>query len=282
MEQVKVRDLSVCCEVVGDGYPIVLIMGLTANMNWWDPELVDALSKKYRVLMFDNRGAGRTVTPKEGEFTCELFADDTAALMEAKGIKRANILSMSMGGMIAQELALKYPEKVNRLVLGCTFCGGEHTVQASHEVVQILMDRSGGLDGLFDRALMLMFPKNFLDANPDFVKRFKERYMRAPISGANAMRQFMACVRISTYDRLPEIKAPTLIAAGTDDILIPPQNSRLLAQRIPGAKLITYKGAGHGFMTQARDAFLKDLLGFLAQKRARAADHPLSKVVPIS
>ena len=87
MKQITVRDLKICCESVGYGYPIVLIMGLTANMDWWDPELVDALSQKYRVLMFDNRGAGRTITPDDGEFTCEMFADDTAALMDTKGIQ---------------------------------------------------------------------------------------------------------------------------------------------------------------------------------------------------
>ena len=236
MEQVNVRDLKICCESVGDGYSIVLVMGLTANMDWWDPKLVDALSRKYRVLMFDNRGAGRTMTPADGEFTCEMFADDTVALMDAKGIKQANILSMSMGGLIAQELALKYPERVNALVLGCTFCGGQHMIQASEEVMQILMDRSGGLDGLFDRVLKLMFTENFLDGNPDFVKRFKERYLRAPISDANALRQFIACAKSDTYERLPEIKNPTLVATGTDDPLIPPQNSRMLAQHIPGAK----------------------------------------------
>jgi pimeloyl-ACP methyl ester carboxylesterase len=263
MEKVVVRDLEICCELVGDGYPIVLIQGLTANMDWWDPELADTLSKKYNVLRFDNRGAGRTVTPKEGEFSCEQFADDTVGLMKAKGIERAHILSMSMGGAIAQELAVKYPEKVNKLVLGCTFCGGRHMVQASHEVVQILVDTSGGFEGAFSRVLTLMFPKDYVDANPNFVKGFKERYCRAPISAHNAMRQFMAVARLNTYNRLPKIVTPTLIACGTDDILIPPQNSRILAERIPGAKLIEYPGSGHGFMSQMRDDFTKDLLAFL-------------------
>ena len=262
MELIAVRDLKICCESVGNGYPIVLIMGLTANMDWWDHELVDALSRKYRVLIFDNRGSGRTVTPEEGKFTCEMFAEDTVALMDAKGIKRANILGMSMGGLIAQELTLRYPERVNNLILACTFCGGRHMVPASDEVMKMMMDSSGGLDGLFDRTLKLMFTKDFLDANEDYVKNFKERYLRAPISEANTLRQFIACAKADTYDRLPEIKNQTLIATGTDDPLIPPQNSRILADRIPGAKLIEYKGCSHGFISQAHDAFIKDLLDF--------------------
>jgi pimeloyl-ACP methyl ester carboxylesterase len=187
--------------------------------------------------------------------------------MDAKGIKRANILGMSMGGLIAQGLAIKYPKRVNNLVLGCTFCGGKHMIQASDEVMKILMDRSGGLDGKFDRMLKLMFMKDFLEANPIFVKNIKERYLRAPISDLNSLRQFMACVKSDTYERLHEIKNPTLVVTGTDDVLIPPQNSRMLAERIPGAKLIEYKGSGHGFMSQARDAFIKDLLEFLASKK---------------
>ena len=266
MEQIAIRDLKICYTSVGNGYPIVLIMGLTANMDWWDKELVDALSQKYSVLMFDNRGAGRTITPAEGEFTGEMLADDTVALMDAKGIQRANIMGVSMGGLIAQELTLKYPERVNNLVLCCTFCGGQHMIQASDEVMKIMMDRSGGLDGLFNRTLYLMFTKDFVATNQDFVKNFKERFLRAPISDANALRQFIACNKSDTYERLPEIKNPTLVATGTDDPLIPLQNSRILAERIPGAKLIEYKGSSHGFMSQARIAFIKDLLDFLARK----------------
>ncbi len=264
MEQIAVRDLKICCRSVGNGDPIVLIMGFTANMDWWDQEFIDALSGKHHVLMFDNRGSGRTIAPDEGTFTCEMFADDTIALMDAKGIGQANILGMSMGGLIAQELAIKYPERINNLILACTFCGGQHMIQASDEVMKIMTDRSGGLDGLFDRTLKLMFTKEFLETNEDYVENFKERYLRAPISAANAVRQFIACAKADTFDRLPEIKNPTLIAAGTDDPLIPPQNSLILAKRIPGAKLIEYKGCSHGFISQARDAFIKDLLGFIS------------------
>ena len=88
--------------------------------------------------------------------------------------------------------------------------------------------------------------------------------MRTPISVLNARRQFVACTNSSTYDRLQDIKAPTLVMTGTDDILIPPQNSLKIAERIPGAKLVEYKGSGHGFISQMRDAYLKDLMGFFA------------------
>ena len=267
MEYIESPDLKICCEMVGNGDPIVLIMGLTASMNWWDRELVDALARQYSVLIFDNRGAGRTVTLSDREFTCELFADDTIALMDAKGIRRASILGMSMGGLIAQELAIKYPDRVNNLVLCCTFCGGKHMINASDEVLKMLMDRSGGLNGAFERLLNLMFTQNFLNASQDYVKNFKQRYLRAPINAFNAVRQFMACMKSDTYERLSEIKNPTLVATGTDDLLIPPQNSTILASRVPGAKLIEYEGCGHGFISQAHNDFLKDLFDFLMSQK---------------
>ena len=263
MEQVEVRDLSVCCELTGEGYPLVLIMGFSANMDWWDPELVDDLSKKFRVLAFDNRGAGRTVTPDEGEFTIELLADDTVALIDALAIEKAHIVGMSMGGMIAQELALKYPEKVDKLVLGCTNCGGEQSVPPSQEVLQTMMDRSGGVESICQRTIEVMLPKEYLKANPDQMEILKERFMRAPCTDANSLRQVTAILGHNTYDRLPEIKASTLVATGTADILIPPENSRILADRIPGAKLVEYEGAGHGFGYQCREASTRDLLEFL-------------------
>jgi pimeloyl-ACP methyl ester carboxylesterase len=264
MEFVEVGDLSICCDIFGEGEPVVLIMGLTANMDWWDPGLLYALSQRYRVLMFDNRGAGRTVTPEVGQWTCEMFADDTVGLMEAKGFERAHLVGISMGGMIAQELVLKYPEKVNKLTLGCTFCGGKHTVPASKEVMQMLVDRSGGLKGMLERTLKLMFTEDYIKEHPEAAEAFKLAFTQAPISDANAARQFMATVSLDTFDRLPEIKAPTLVATGAEDILIPAENSRIIAGQIPGAKLAVYEGAAHAFIVQAREAFIEDLLEFLA------------------
>ena len=263
MEQVEVRDLSVCCELTGEGYPLVLIMGLTGNVDNWHPDMVDILSRELQVLAFDNRGAGRTVTPDEGEFTIELFADDTVALIEAMAIEKTNIFGVSMGGMIAQELALKYPEKVNNLVLGCTNCGGERSVLPSQEVLQTLMDRSGGDEAIFERMLNLTFPADYLEANPDLVEIARERFMRAPCTDANAVRQFTACLGHNTYDRLPEIKASTLVMTGTDDMLVPPENSRIIAEHIPGAKLVEYEGAGHLFSVQYCEAVTRDLIEFL-------------------
>jgi 3-oxoadipate enol-lactonase len=263
MKHVEINDLIVCCELKGEGYPLVLIAGLSAHMGWWDPEFIDSLSEKFSLLTFDNRGAGQTVTPEEGEFSIEMFADDTAALMSSFDIERANILGLSMGGMIAQELALKYPKKVHKLALCSTHCGGELRIPPSEEVLQIMMDLSGGIEGRFERTLKLTFTEDFLENNPDFVERFKSRYLRAPCSDANGFRQLMAITKFSSCERLPQIKAPTLVAVGTADILIPPENGLIISERIPGAELVEYLGTGHGVVWQSRDAFITDLFEFL-------------------
>ena len=266
MQFIEAGDLKICYEIKGSGYPLVLIMGFSAGMDWWDSELIDALSGKYRVLAFDNRGAGQTVTPDEGDFSIEMFADDTALLMDKLGIDRAHVFGFSMGGIIAQALTLKHPEKVNRLILGGTFCGGKETIMPDEHAAKMLMDTSGGIEGAFGRALELMFPWEFLASNPGYADNFRKRFMAAPVTAHNARRQLVASMKLGTYPRLPEVKAPTLVVPGTDDILISPRNSRLIAERIPGAKLIEYSGAGHCFMSPAREQFISDLLEFLGDR----------------
>jgi pimeloyl-ACP methyl ester carboxylesterase len=113
------------------------------------------------------------------------------------------------------------------------------------------------------RTLTLLFPEKWLKEQEEHFDEFFESYMKAPITDENALRQFMATTKFSTYDRLPLVDRPTLVASGAEDILIPPENSRILADRIPGAKLIMYEGAGHGFINQCREEFTSDLIAFL-------------------
>lgn len=262
MQFIEAGDLKICYELKGSGYPLVLIMGFSGNMDWWDPEFIEALAAKYHVLVFDNRGAGRTVTPETGDFTLEMFANDTALLMEKLGIVRAHVFGFSMGGLIAQLLALRHPEKVSRLVLGGTFCGGRETVLPTPEVSKMLMENSGGIDGMCARTLQLMFPERFVAGNPGFARSFIERCRRAPVTAHNARRQLVASMKTGTWQRLTEIQIPVLVATGTEDILISPENSRILAQRIPGAELVEYADSGHCFMSTAREKCLKDIIDF--------------------
>ncbi len=263
MDFVKVGDLNICYELKGEGHPLVMLRGLTENMDWWEPTLLEELAKRYRLLVFDNRGAGRTVTPREGDITIPQMADDTAGLMDALGIERAHVVGVSMGGMIAQEFALRHPQKVDKLVLCVTFCGGKNTVIASKEVLTMIADGSGGPEAVAGRAMSLLFTQEWLDSNPEYAGEFLKRYMRAPATGHNTVRQFAATTKLDTFDRLPSIKAPTLVLCGTEDLLIPPINSRTIAEQIPGSKLKEYEGVAHGITNQCQEEFLVDLLEFL-------------------
>jgi pimeloyl-ACP methyl ester carboxylesterase len=262
MEKVQVGDILMCYRTMGEGHPLVLIMGLTATMDWWDPEFLDELSSRFRLLIFDNRGAGRSEAPP-GDLYIKQFAEDTVGLMEAVGFDSAHVLGISMGGMIAQELALDHPDKVEKLVLCATFCGGQEAVYADKEVLMKLIDRSGTEEERVRKTISLLFPEGWLEKNPEYFHDFLDRYNQAPTTDENAARQFMATVRFSTFDRLPQIDKPTLVACGTEDIVIPAANSEILAERIPGARLVEFDGAGHGFINQCREEFTPVLLDFL-------------------
>jgi pimeloyl-ACP methyl ester carboxylesterase len=248
---------------MGEGHPLVMILGLTATLDWWDPVMLEALSKEYRLLIFDNRGAGRTETPQDGEFTIEQFASDTAGLMDAVGFERAHVLGFSMGGMIAQGVALDFPEKIDKLILASTYCGGKTSVYMTRDVMATIADRSGTPREQVERFCSVLFCQEWLDAHGEDVEKFSERYLDAPATDLNAARQFIATVKFDACDRLPRIDRPTLVVAGLDDVLIPAENASIIAGRIPGAKLILYEDTGHGLVWERREEFLRELADFL-------------------
>jgi pimeloyl-ACP methyl ester carboxylesterase len=262
LDKATVGDIEICYQESGEGHPLVLIMGLTATMDWWDPVLLEELSRSYRVIIFDNRGAGRSECPR-GDFSIELFADDTVALMDSLGIDRAHVLGYSMGGMVAQELVLRHPQRVGKLMLYATYCGGSDSVFGDKEVLARLVDRSGTVDDLVERSMGLMFSRDWIEDNRAVLDEFKRRYLIAPTPDHVAARQFMATVNFDASDRISGIEKPTLVACGMEDILIPPQNSSLIASKIPDAELIAYPHAGHGFIWQDREQCLEDLADFL-------------------
>lgn len=261
-DRTAVGDLEINCRVLGDGKPLVMIMGFTAGMELWYPPLIDSLSKRYRVVLFDNRGAGLTGAGEAG-FSMKQFAHDTTGLLDALGIERAFVLGESMGGMIAQEVALNYPEKTEKLVLLCTFCGGEQAEFPSPDVIGVMADRTGTPEDMARRGTTIAFPDEWARANPEIIEDVVRRTLIHPMSDENAERQAEAIFGFSSYDRLPETACPALVMCGTEDIIIPPVNSRTLAERIPGAKLVEFPGGGHGFHTQFHERVAREVIDFL-------------------
>jgi pimeloyl-ACP methyl ester carboxylesterase len=265
MTKVKVNDIQIYYEVRGRGFPLMMIMGLGANLDWWDPRMLQGLSKNFKLVMFDNRGAGRTGV-SDRRYTIKLFAEDTADLMGVLGISRAHVIGVSMGGMIAQELALNFPEKVEKLVLCSTNCGGAKSILASQEVLRALStDRSAlSPEEIVRMTIPLLFAEDFIEKNPDFVELSIQQILRAPISNESFVRQLNAIMEFDTYDRLPHIRASTLILHGKRDILVPPENAAVLAGAIPYTKTVYFENSAHGLIEEM-EKVVDVLLDFLTE-----------------
>jgi pimeloyl-ACP methyl ester carboxylesterase len=263
MPKLNVNDIQIYHEVHGVGTPLVMIMGLGGNLDWWDPRMVQELSKRFMTVLFDNRGAGRTDV-SDRKYTIRLFADDTAALMDGLGISRAHVLGISMGGMIAQELALDYPQKVGKLVLCSTLCGGEKSVLPSGDAMASLTaDRSTmSQEEIAKMVIPVLLTEDFVKKNPDYVELAMQQILKAPISDEAYRRQLSAVLEFNTHDRLPQIKAPTLILCGRKDILVPPGNSPVLAEAIPNSRLVYLERSGHA-LAEDMDEVINLVTGFL-------------------
>jgi len=260
-KRVPVGDINIAYRVLGQGDPIVLIMGYSSTMDMWDPLFLDNLSTKYKVIIFDNRGMGNTTSPP-GNFSIAQFANDTTGLMAALGIEKAHILGWSMGSFVAQELAIRYPERVNKIILYAGNCGGKEAVMPSPQTLKDLANTSGSPEERGMRLFNLLFPKDWLSKQPAFYKWFplpKETSLPE-----NMQRQAQAIAAWpGTCDRLGLIKSPALVVTGAEDVIAPPENAFILAQRINGSWLVQFKGAGHGLMYQYPDRLAKIVADFI-------------------
>ncbi len=264
----RVNDISMYYEVHGEtGSPLILVMGLAANKLAWPPFAVERFAARHRVILFDNRGAGQTDKPRE-PYTMPQFAADVVGLLDAVGVERAHVFGVSMGGMIAQHVALDYPERVRGLVLGCTTPGGEHVVRTPPESLAILTQPPSG-DRATDirNAWPILYTPQYIESHRDLLEARLQEELAYPKQPRFAFDlQLGAIIQThDTFDRLPSIQAPTLIQTGLDDTLIPPGNSHILAERIPNARLVTYANAAHSYLWEAGVAAVDDVLAFLAE-----------------
>ncbi|HYM15667.1 MAG TPA: alpha/beta fold hydrolase [Dehalococcoidia bacterium] len=254
--------------------PLLLIMGFTMNAAAWASQ-IPALSERYRVIAFDNRGAGRTTQP-EGAYSITQMADDAAGLLDHLGIASAHIVGASMGGMIAQEFALRYPARVRGLVLACTTAGGPHSagydeMMAQSEEGMAVTDLVAAMTpDRIKENMDLMFTADFQAHPGPGLMQIAAAALQYPQTLAGMKGQLEAIRAHDTYDRLPQIAAPTLVIAGDADMLVDARNSPLLAQRIPGAKLVMFPGLKHGFTAEKPDEVNAAILGFLTQVDAHA------------
>jgi 3-oxoadipate enol-lactonase len=271
MPTAQVNGVDLYYEVQGSGEPVLLIMGFTAHSMLWMMQ-VPALAQRFQVITFDNRGAGRSAVPP-GPYTTRQMADDAAALLDHLGIARAHVVGWSMGGMIAQELALAYPQKVNRLVLLASLARAEQYADAwlryMEQAAQLV--GAGSLDraGFALNTMPWLYTASFM-TRPEMVAMALQQTLADPYPAtpAGVAAQAEACRRHlfgDALDRLKGITAPTLVLVGAEDILTPPAYSRAMAERIPGARLQVLERGGHGMPIEYPQEVNAALLAFLSE-----------------
>ena len=264
MPVARVGDINLYYEIQGSGDPLLLIMGYAFSSGHWFV-IRDRLAEEYRVILYDNRGTGRSDKP-DIPCTAEMMAEDAVGLLEVLGVERANIFGVSMGGMIAQEIALNYPKHLKNLILGCTSCGGPKAVQMTPDTVAFMYDPERANQTEEEKArntVPWLCSRDFIDNNPAVFRRFIGIFTEYPTPPHSLVCQMNVLMTFDSYDRLPQIAAPTLVICGARDRLIPSENSRILASRIPGAELSVIENAEHAFITDSADESARIMLQFL-------------------
>lgn len=280
--KVKVKDINVYYEIHGQGEPLLLIEGLGYSSWMWFKQ-IPFFSKEHKVIIFDNRGVGNTDKP-DREYTIEMMADDAAGLLKALDIDSAHVLGVSMGGFIAQGLALKFPDMVNRLVLVSTNSGGNNLMSKDPSrwnsfstlwgLVPGMLKLSSKGSGVVNSfgltpeekiryGLSLAFSPEYFKTHTDEIDRIVEWRLSNPQPYYAWKRQFTAGMGFDAADGVHQIKAPTLVVAGSEDRVVSPESSRLLSERIPNSRFTVIEGTGHLPFIEESEEFNKIVLDFL-------------------
>jgi 3-oxoadipate enol-lactonase len=231
----------------GEGEPLLLIQGMSATHLAWGRPFLDELERSFEVIVFDNRGMGLS-GQAELPFTVADLAADTAGLLDALELESAHVVGISMGGMIAQELALAHPERIRTLTIGASYCGGPKGTLMAPEDLQML--GAAYTSGVPERVFRAMWEINL---SPDFrtedsrFEAFTEMGSSLPAPQPVVLQQMQACAAHDTYERLAQIDLPTLVIHGDADRLLGYDNGCQIASLIPGARLETLAGVGHMF-----------------------------------
>ena len=261
MPKIKVGNINMYYEVQGQGDPVLMLMGgsfpIGAGGVLWGP-LLPAISSEYEVIIHDNRGTGWTDAP-DYPYTFKMMADDSAGLMDALGFESAHIIGYSFGSMIAQHFALDHPEKVISLVL----MDGVPLPLVPESVAAAEMLVAGWPQAMADVGRLVWFVPEFRDNNPQMVDDIVAKFLKFAGPGYGFKHQLEGALIHDTLERLPQIKAPTLVMDGDQDYLVPLEIFKDMASRIPNAELVVMEGVGHMFGWEVPERVSKIILDFL-------------------
>jgi 3-oxoadipate enol-lactonase len=260
--------VSLYYEVHGSGSPLLMIMGLGASIADWFPKSIEHLSQKHQVIVFDNRGTGHSSSLTTA-FTMTDLANYAISVLDTLDINKAHVFGVSLGGMIAQQVALHHPKRVLSLILGCTAPTGNvnhpKLVAPSQEtLMQIMKPPSGNRALDIEAGHKLAFTPHFIERNAELLEGFRKHILSYPACPPEAKQlQFAAVSTHDTYDQLDNILCPVLIQTGTDDSVIPAENSRVMARLMPESRLLEYEACGHDFLAAGGEKVINDIFKFL-------------------
>ncbi len=252
--------VKIAWERRGQGSPLVLIHGLGYARWGWEP-VADALAENHEIVLLDNRGIGGSDAPA-GAYNATEMAGDVLGVLDEAGIDKTHVVGTSLGGMVAQELALAAPERLDKLVLVCTTPGGRSAAPMPGKTVRLL----ARAPTLKREVAMRKFVENALAPDPadGIVERILEHRTATDQPLSAWLSQAAAGMTFDAWDRLPDLKIPTLVLHGTADVVVDPRNSELLAERIPDARLELFPGCGHLLFWEEPERFVEVVEGFLS------------------
>ncbi len=267
----KVGDINIEYYVEGTGPPLLMIMGWMGSAGFWGKAFLDGLRPHFQTIRISNRGTGLTDKPS-GDYSIRTMAEDAAGLLRELGIERAHVLGISMGGMIAQELVLNHAQVVQGLALGCTNCGYAHGVLPSTEIVTGA-GQAGNVspqDRMRQYLQAIVTPEFLAKAKVEFWTWLATTWFVAPTPWDTIRRHFAAIQAFDTYERLPQVKAPTLIIHGDRDRLMPVENAGVLQKRTNGSQALILPEVAHMFFWEKPEESAGAIVEFLSSVPAPA------------
>jgi len=249
----NIGDIDLHYEMHGEGFPLLFISGLSGSTWTWEGQ-IPFFEQHYRCIVFDNRGAGLSGKPL-WPYTIATMAEDALRLLDRLLIEKALVFSLSMGGMIALELARIASGRLGAMLLGCTHAGGKTRISPSPEAVSLLVNNEGlSREEILWKQTPLFFSERFRTENSKVIEEHYRVQLLAPLQPEYAFNaQLTAIYLFDCTDALAKISNPALVVTGTEDVLIPPANSIYLAEHLPKAELIQIPGAGHALHVECRD-----------------------------